>query len=182
MWRLPYLLALLLVPAWPTEAGAAERQGRMAPPALLQLISQTAMHFGLDPDLLHALIRVESGYDPRARSAKGAIGLMQLIPATGSRFGATVLEDPVQNLQAGSRYLVWLLQRFDGNLPLALAAYNAGEGAVLRYGNRIPPYPETAQYVARVLRHYRAATGLLPPAQRGVLILRDEGLPIRETW
>lgn len=127
-----------------------ENQKRFAP-----LVAQVAHTYQLDEALLHALISTESGYEPRAVSPKGAIGLMQVMPATGKRFGALNLNDPAQNLDAGARYLRVLLQQFDNDLQLVLAAYNAGEHAVLRHGKRIPPYRETRQYVPRVLALYK---------------------------
>lgn len=118
------------------------------------LIDQVAAEHAVDARLLHAIVTVESAYDERARSRAGALGLMQVIPATGKRFGARDLLDPLQNLRAGTAYLVWLHRRFNGNLELMLAAYNAGEGAVQRHGNRIPPFAETRQYVAKVFALY----------------------------
>ena len=119
------------------------------------LVAQTAKTYHLDEALLHALISTESGYEPGALSKKGAIGLMQVMPGTGKRYGAGDLHDPAQNLAAGARYLRDLLRQFDNDLSLSLAAYNAGENAVLRYGKRIPPYRETQQYVPRVLALYK---------------------------
>jgi len=119
------------------------------------LVAQTALTYQLDEALLHALIATESGYDPGALSKKGAMGLMQVMPGTGKRYGARDLNDPTQNLAAGARYLRDLLRQFNNDLSLALAAYNAGENAVLRYGNKIPPYRETQQYVPRVLALYK---------------------------
>jgi len=106
--------------------------------------------YGLDANLVLALIEVESNFDPRAISPKNAQGLMQLIPATAERFGVRDVWDPEQNLRGGMAYLRWLLREFDGDVRLALAAYNAGEGAVERHGG-IPPYPETRDYVDRIL-------------------------------
>ena len=123
------------------------------------LIDQTANEFKLDANLLHSIISVESGYNPQAQSAKGAIGLMQVIPATGERFGITALNDPKQNLRAGARYLRFLLGQFKNDLPLVIAAYNAGEGAVQKYRNTIPPYDETRDYVAKVLAAYEKRSG-----------------------
>ncbi|WP_313456216.1 lytic transglycosylase domain-containing protein [Stenotrophomonas sp.] len=120
------------------------------------LIDQVAAEHAVDAHLLHAIVTVESAYNATARSHAGALGLMQVIPATGKRFGASNLLDPLQNLRAGTAYLVWLNKRFNGNLDLMLAAYNAGEGAVQRHGNRIPPYAETRQYVAKVTALYNA--------------------------
>ena len=132
-----------------------------APPARhppgAPLIDQVAAEHAVDARLLHAIVTVESAYNPQARSHAGALGLMQVVPATGKRFGASNLLDPLQNLRAGTAYLVWLNKRFNGNLELMLAAYNAGEGAVQRHGNRIPPYTETRQYVAKVTALYHGA-------------------------
>lgn len=118
----------------------------------------------LDPALVHALIYVESRYNPAARSPKGAIGLMQLMPGTASRYGVTrTLHAPEANLRAGTRYLSELLTMFDNRLDLALAAYNAGENAVRRHGMRIPPYRETRDYVPAVLAAYNELKEAPPP-------------------
>jgi soluble lytic murein transglycosylase-like protein len=114
-----------------------------------------AGQLGLDPRLVHAVIQAESGYDPRAVSHKGAVGLMQLMPATAQRYGVRDRHDPEANVRGGSRFLKDLLHEFD-DLKLALAAYNAGAQAVRSHGNRIPPYPETRTFVERVLRFYRS--------------------------
>lgn len=119
------------------------------------LIAETARAHKLSPALLHAVITVESGYNPAARSSKGAAGLMQLMPATAKRYSVNDIWDPRQNVSGGARYLSDLLGMFNNDLGLALAAYNAGENAVILHGNRIPPYPETRQYVPRVLQHYQ---------------------------
>lgn len=118
-------------------------------------IAATAARYRLEPALLHAVIQVESGYDSGAVSRAGAVGLMQLMPATARRYGAADRRNPKQNLDAGARYLSDLLRQFSGDLNLALAAYNAGENAVLRHGFRIPPYAETLAYVPAVLDRYR---------------------------
>ena len=117
-------------------------------------IDVIARRHGVDPLLVRAVIRVESNFDPRAVSPKGAAGLMQLMPETAMRYGVDNRFDPAQNVDGGVRYLRDLMAMFDGNLSLALAAYNAGEGAVLKYGRRIPPYPETQQYVVWVRSFY----------------------------
>ncbi|MFM0515522.1 lytic transglycosylase domain-containing protein, partial [Paraburkholderia sp. RL17-373-BIF-A] len=122
-----------------------------------ELIAGVAQKYAVDPMLVHAVIRVESNYQEAAVSGKGAIGLMQVLPATGIRFGKTALDNPRDNLEAGVAYLSWLMHRFDGRLDLALAGYNAGEGAVARYGNAIPPYVETQTYVRKVLANYSSA-------------------------
>ena len=121
------------------------------------LITAAATRHGVDPNLVHAVIRAESAYRPRAESHAGARGLMQLMPATAKRFGVRDIWDPEQNIEGGVAYLRFLQHRFDGDIRLALAAYNAGEGAVAKYGNRIPPYRETRTYVKRVLRYLGAA-------------------------
>jgi soluble lytic murein transglycosylase-like protein len=105
--------------------------------------------------LVRAVIVVESGFNPRAISKKGAIGLMQLQPATAKRYGVKNIYDPAENVRAGARYLSDLLVRFDSNLELALAAYNAGEEAVERYGRHVPPFRETLAYVPSVMRVYQ---------------------------
>ena len=109
---------------------------------------------GLDPLLLYSVMHQESSFKPRAVSYKGASGLMQLMPGTARRFGVTNIFDPRQNVEGGARYLRFLTDRFDGNLSLILAGYNAGEGAVEKYGWRIPPYAETQEYVRRISRRY----------------------------
>jgi soluble lytic murein transglycosylase-like protein len=114
-----------------------------------------ARAFKLEPALIHAVISAESGYNPLARSPKGAKGLMQLMPDTARRYGVDNPLDPKQNIQGGSAYLRYLLTLFGDDLQLALAAYNAGEGAVMEYGHRIPPYRETTQYVPKVLSYYK---------------------------
>jgi soluble lytic murein transglycosylase-like protein len=119
------------------------------------LIRGAAKSAAIQAALVRAVIVVESGFNPRAISKKGAIGLMQLQPATARRYGVKDIYDPEQNVRAGAHYLSDLLARFDSNLELALAAYNAGEDAVERYGRHIPPYRETLSYVPNVLRVYQ---------------------------
>ncbi|WP_223216850.1 lytic transglycosylase domain-containing protein [Paraburkholderia phenoliruptrix] len=121
---------------------------------LWPIINEAARAAGLDSALLMAVIDVESRGNPQAVSPKGATGLMQLMPDTGARHGASDLFDARQNVAAGARYLKELMRQF-GELPLALAAYNAGEGAVQKYGGQIPPYAETQSYVPRVIARYR---------------------------
>jgi len=119
------------------------------------IIEHAASASGLDSNLLRAVIVVESGFNVRAMSKRGAVGLMQLMPATAARFGIADSFDAGQNVSAGARYLKFLLDRFGQNLSLALAAYNAGEDAVDRNGGQIPPFTETMAYVPRVLKIYR---------------------------
>lgn len=120
-----------------------------------QMVDEVSRAYGVDSALLHAVISVESSYNPKAVSRKGAAGLMQLMPQTAKRYGVVNSLDPRQNLQGGAQYLRDLLGMFDNNVSLALAAYNAGEQAVMKHGNRIPPYRETVKYVPRVLEFYR---------------------------
>ncbi|HYI87300.1 MAG TPA: lytic transglycosylase domain-containing protein [Burkholderiales bacterium] len=128
-----------------------------------QEIVKAAQRAGIDPALVHAVIRVESAYNAGAVSPKGATGLMQVIPGTGRRFGVENLLQPGANISAGTQYLSYLMRMFKGDLSLALAAYNAGENAVVRYGNRIPPYRETQGYVPRVMKIYEALAAMPPP-------------------
>ncbi|MDM8559456.1 lytic transglycosylase domain-containing protein [Candidatus Parabeggiatoa sp. HSG14] len=120
------------------------------------LIQDVATRTFLEPALLHAVIQVESAYNPNAVSPKGAVGLMQLMPATAKRYGVTDRTDAAANVYGGALYLYDLLKMFNNNKRLALASYNAGENAVKRYGNKIPPYRETKNYVKKVMKLYRA--------------------------
>ncbi len=119
-----------------------------------QTIELAAKHNKLPSALLHAVITAESAYDPNAVSRAGAVGLMQLMPATAERYGVQDRKDPRANVAGGTRYLKDLLGMFDNDLVLALAAYNAGENAVIKHGRQIPPYQETQTYVRRVLKFY----------------------------
>lgn len=121
---------------------------------LAPLVAIVAREHGLEAALLHAVITVESGYNVRAVSPRGAAGLMQLMPDTAERYAVKNVWDPRENLRGGARYLRDLIAMFGPDLALALAAYNAGEGAVLQAGSRMPPYAETKSYVPRVLAHY----------------------------
>ena len=138
-----------------TNIGAAGARRPVSGHPWEQQVEHAARVHAIDPRLLYAMIDVESGSRQAAVSPKGAIGLMQVMPETGRRFGAGDLFNPAQNIDAGSRYLRVLAAMFDNDLALVLAAYNAGENAVARFGNRIPPYPETKQYVERVIERYR---------------------------
>jgi soluble lytic murein transglycosylase-like protein len=119
------------------------------------VVDQAAERYGMEAALLHAVIAVESAYNAQARSSKGAGGLMQLMPGTARRYGVADVFDPAENVGAGAQYLRDLLKLFNNDLRLALAAYNAGEGSVIKYGRRIPPYPETAAYVPLVVGKYQ---------------------------
>ncbi len=118
------------------------------------LITEAADRHQVDARLVHAVIQAESAYNARAISSAGAVGLMQLMPATAERYGVIDRNNPVQNIDGGTHYLKDLLRMFDSNLSLAVAAYNAGEGAVMKYHNSIPPYPETRNYVKTVMALY----------------------------
>ena len=122
---------------------------------LTPLIRQQARQFKVDPSLVMAVIHAESAYDKNAISRAGAVGLMQLMPGTAKQFGVNNRNDAAQNIQGGVRYLRYLLELFDFNIRLTLAAYNAGESAVKKYGNKIPPYKETQHYVKKVLVYYQ---------------------------
>jgi hypothetical protein len=122
-----------------------------------RLIIQSGDKYDIDPTLIYLVMREESRFNHRAVSRAGARGLMQLMPGTAARLGVRNIHDPVENVDAGTRYLRTLLEMFNGDVNLALAAYNAGEGAVLRHGRRIPPYRETINYVWRINTAYRRA-------------------------
>jgi soluble lytic murein transglycosylase-like protein len=124
------------------------------------IIESTAHSSAVEANLLRAVIVVESGFNSRAVSKRGAVGLMQLMPATANRFGVSNLYDPKQNIRAGALYLKFLMDRFGQNVRLALAAYNAGEEAVDRNGGQIPPFSETMAYVPRVLKVYQMLSEL----------------------
>lgn len=121
------------------------------------LIAQAAADYGVDEKLLHAVIQAESAYNPEAVSPVGAVGLMQLMPGTAERYGVRPEDrtDPAESIKGGARYLRDLLRMFDSDVKLAVAGYNAGENAVKKYNNSVPPYPETQNYVAQVLALYQ---------------------------
>jgi soluble lytic murein transglycosylase-like protein len=149
-----------LLIASPSEVAAASPKGKstdwLARSAQYDgVISVAAKAATIQAELVRAVIVVESGFNPRAVSKKGAVGLMQLQPATARRYGVKNIYDPEQNVRAGAHYLSDLLVRYENNLELALAAYNAGEDAVERYGRRVPPFRETLAYVPSVMRVYQ---------------------------
>lgn len=144
-------------PAEMIAASSVARPVRVNPAYRKQygpLVTVIARQHKLDAALLHAVITVESGYNPKAQSPKGAMGLMQLMPETAKRYAIKNVWDPRENLNGGAQYLRDLLALFNNDLRLALAAYNAGEAAVIQAGNRVPPFAETRGYVPAVLAHY----------------------------
>ena len=131
--------------------------GTTGNPKYDELIKQSAARNGIDPNLMLAVMRQESGFNPRARSYKGATGLMQLMPDTARRFGVVNIYDPAENIEGGAKYLRFLLDTFDGDVSLVLAGYNAGEHAVINSGYQIPRYRETQNYVKSISARYDAA-------------------------
>ncbi len=119
-----------------------------------EIIKTSAARNNIDPNLIVAVMRQESGFKQYARSYKGAMGLMQLMPATARRFGVNNFYDPAENIEGGAKYLRFLLDKFNGDVKLALAGYNAGEGAVVNYGYTVPPYRETRNYVKNISARY----------------------------
>jgi soluble lytic murein transglycosylase-like protein len=156
----------------PIRAEPAFDQRRFAVDSHSRYASQiqaAAMANNVDAALIRAVIAVESAYNPSAVSRTGAVGLMQLMPETARRYNVTDRHDPEQNIHGGAQYLRDLLRMFNNNMRLALAAYNAGEQAVMNYGNRIPPYRETLAYVPKVMKYYeRYSTGYPSAARSGV--------------
>jgi soluble lytic murein transglycosylase-like protein len=136
------------------SAGAQDRQYSPRE-TYAPIIEEAALAYGVEPALLDAVVLVESSYDARAVSRQGAQGLMQLMPETARRYGVANAFDPVQNLRGGARYLRDLQETFNDDLQLVLAAYHAGEYAVIRHGYRMPPVKSTLDYVTRVLQRYR---------------------------
>jgi hypothetical protein len=131
-------------------------------PKLDSLIKQSGGKYGVDPYLIFCVMEQESHFNSRALSPKGARGLMQLMPGTSARFGVKRPSDPAQNIAGGARYLKQLIEQFNGRIDLVLASYNAGEGAVMRFGRKVPPYRETRDYVKRISYRYHRARPSLP--------------------
>lgn len=160
----------------PASHYAASEMVTTGNPKYDEMVVQSAARNGVDPNLLVAVMRQESGFNLRARSYKGASGLMQLMPATAQRFGVVNVFDPAQNIEGGARYLRFLLDSFNGDVNLALAGYNAGENAVVNSGYRVPRYRETQNYVRSISARYdrtrnqqsvaaRAGSPVAPSAQ-----------------
>lgn len=133
--------------------GSLSRKVKYTKDEILSLIDRTAQKYGIDEKLVRALVKQESGFNPNAKSHAGALGLMQLMPSTAAGLGVKNPLDPVQNVEGGVKYLKSMLDRFNGNTILALAAYNAGPNAVKKYGG-VPPYKETQNYVRSILSQY----------------------------
>lgn len=152
---LPQLQAASMIQATPKLQAPApvNNYSQSSKPQLLKMISQISQKYGVDEKLVKALIKQESGFNPKARSHCGAMGLMQLMPGTAKTLGVKDAMNPVQNVDGGVRHLKWLLSKYNGNTILALAAYNAGSGAVDKYDG-VPPYKETQNYVKRILANY----------------------------
>ena len=142
----------------PQSSASSQANAPMPSAQIEQLAQSNGTRWGVDPNLLKAIMANESGFDPNATSRTGAQGLMQLEPGTAADLGVSDAYDPAQNVWGGARYMRGLLDRFDGNLRLAVAAYNAGPGAVEKYGN-VPPYAETQAYVQNVLASYKKYQG-----------------------
>jgi soluble lytic murein transglycosylase-like protein len=140
---------------WWKEATPSQRRALLKSPPFESMILDAARKHNVESDLIKAVIKAESDFNHRAVSRKGAKGLMQLMPRTADRFQVRSSFDPWSNIEGGARYLRHLLDLFNGDLTLALAAYNAGEGAVAKYNNQVPPYQETRTYIQRVLRYFR---------------------------
>ncbi len=145
-------------PATVAKAGKKERGWSTGRPGLDNLIRQNGNKYNVDPYLIFLVMEQESHFNAGAVSPKGARGLMQLMPGTAARFGVRRAHDPAQNISGGTRYLRELLNRFNNRVDLVLASYNAGEGAVAKFGNRVPPYRETRNYVKKISYRYKRTT------------------------
>lgn len=152
----PVVQSPIFMPGSPSSTGVAEIN-TTGNQKYDELIAQSATRNGIDPNLMVAVMRQESGFNPRARSYKGATGLMQLMPATAARFGVTNIYDVAQNIEGGAKYLRFLLDTFNGDVELTLAGYNAGEHAVMNSGYRVPRYRETQNYVKSITARYDRA-------------------------
>jgi soluble lytic murein transglycosylase-like protein len=171
----PRVIAAKAVPA--PAASEPEVGADASNPSVQRIVEETAQKYDVDPLLVHSVIQVESGYNPNAVSPKGAQGLMQLIPSTARRFGVRNVYDVRENVEGGVRYLKYLNTLFPNDLRLTLAAYNAGEASVWKYGNSVPPYAETVQYVYRVGEKYgkaRRAAAAQKPVKAPEVVPQEE--------
>jgi hypothetical protein len=146
-----------------TSIGKELRGHTTGDPTIDSYIVDSSRRYNVDPLLIYSQMQQESGFKLKATSYKGARGLMQLMPATAVRFGVTDIYDPKQNIEGGVKYMRWLLNTFSGDLSLALAGYNAGEGAVIKYGYQIPPYSETQEYVRKISARYHSIKKIYSP-------------------
>ena len=144
------------------DSGKKARGWTTGSPKIDSLIKQNGAKYGVDPYLIFCVMEQESHFNARALSPKGARGLMQLMPGTSARLGVRRPSDPAQNIAGGTRYLRQLIQQFDGRIDLVLASYNAGEGAVMKFGRKVPPYRETRNYVRRISYRYRRTKPVVP--------------------
>jgi soluble lytic murein transglycosylase-like protein len=147
------------------DAGKRPRGWSTGRPKIDALIRQNGAKYGVDPYLIFCVMEQESHFNVHALSPKGAAGLMQLMPGTAARFGVRRSFDPAQNISGGTRYLKQLMAKFNNRVDLVLASYNAGEGAVVRYGHRVPPYRETRNYVKRISFRYRQVKSPVSPSR-----------------
>jgi soluble lytic murein transglycosylase-like protein len=157
-----------------TTARASSPESGKVPQSYIDIISTACDRHGVDPLLVHAIVKVESDFNPYAMSRKGAMGLMQLMPQTAFDMKVRDTFNPGENIDGGVKYLRYLIDRYDGNLSLALAAYNSGETAVNKWGT-IPPFPETKNYVQRVLKLYNGTGSSLTPAYTIYVGYGDDG-------
>lgn len=159
--------------AGPTARASSPEAGKV-PQSYIDIIHTACDRHGVDPALVHAIVKVESDFNPYAMSRKGAMGLMQLMPQTAFDMKVRDTFNPGENIDGGVKYLRYLIDRYDGNLSLALAAYNSGETAVNKWGT-IPPFPETKNYVQRVLKLYNGTGSSLTPAYTIYVGYGDDG-------
>lgn len=172
------VVAPAVIEARPAGEIPEETKAAPQPSTFREAIEQVALQNALPVQLIHSVIKVESNYNPHAISSKGALGLMQLIPSTARRFGVSNAFNPMENLQGGAAYLRYLLDLFKGDYKLALAAYNAGEGAVARYGG-VPPYAETWNYLALVRRRLEESRAEEQKAQAKVAVLERQTVEVK---
>jgi transglycosylase-like protein with SLT domain/uncharacterized protein DUF4124 len=166
----------------PRSAASSPAPVKNVPAVYAEIISSACDRHGVDPSLVHAIVKVESDFNPYALSRKGAMGLMQLMPQTALNMNVQNTFNPHENIDGGVKYLRYLIDRYEGNLSLALAAYNSGETAVKKWGT-VPPFPETQNYVQRILKLYNGTGSVIAPhfttiyvghGEDGALLLTDD--------
>ena len=178
----PETTSLAAAAARPAKAKSRNNPSDSIPASYAEYIDKACERYGVDPSLVHAVVRVESGFNPFALSNKGAMGLMQLMPRTATDLNVKNSFSPQENIEGGVKYLRTLLDRYEGNVTLALAAYNAGETSVKKWGT-VPPYKETRDYVKKIMKLYNGSDATITPRQiqmiyvgysaDGVLLLTD---------